>query len=151
MPFKTRSLFTLKVVLLPRKINESWKLFKLSKVLLCSKWQISKMLAKWLEEKNNQSAQAREEENTNHKIQFAAKMIWSYLSDKIETVPIWTPFKGLLFGIIKVFSTIGWKQLMRLLKQPLNLIYLDMNKLKAELQDIVLIMQICHGNIFLCP
>lgn len=66
--------------------------------------------------KKNQCAQAQEEENTNHKIQFAAKMIWSYLSDKTETVPIWTPFKELLFGIIKVFSTIGWKQLMRLLK-----------------------------------
>lgn len=37
---------------------------------------------------------------------------------------------------------------MRLLKQPLNLIYLDTNKLKAELQDIVLIMQICHCNFF---
>lgn len=75
-------------------------------------------------------------------------MIWSYLSDKIETAPIWTPFKELLFGIIKVFSAIDWKQLMRLLKQPLNLIYLDTNKLKAELQDIVLIMQIYHCNFF---
>lgn len=123
--------------------NSSW-----AKFFFAQNGRFKKMLAKWLEEKNNQCAQAREEENTNRKIQFAAKMIWSCLSDKIETVSIWTPFKELLFGIMKVFSTIGWKQLMRLLKQPLNLIYLDMNKLKAELQDTVLIMQICHGNIF---
>lgn len=48
--------------------------------------KFQKILAKWLEENNNQCTQAREEENTNHKIQFAAQTIWSYLSDKTETV-----------------------------------------------------------------